>query len=126
MCTRKGMEMPVSGLVLTLSPNRNDREFALARLQEHPRLQIGHAEWQRLPVVVDTPSDEEDKALWAWLNDLRGVLFVNLVCTDNSEDQPGPSSRSSGDASCADRSAPDISDTGTPPSTEVFHIGPES
>lgn len=118
--------MPVSGLVLTLSPNLNDRAFAISKLSEHPCVHVGDAEGQRLPLVADTPSDDEDKALWAWLNDLRGVLFVNLVCTDNSDDEPEPSDRSGCDASRADRSAPDISDPGTSPDTEVFHIGPES
>lgn len=78
--------MPVSGLVLTLSRNETDRASALAALRDHPALALGEAAAHRLPVVADTPDSVQDQALWDWLRELPGVLFVDLVCTDSSAD----------------------------------------
>jgi len=78
--------MPVSGLVLTLSREELCRRKVLAALCEHASIAIGELAAHRLPIVVDTPNSEEDRAIWNWLQELPGVLFVDLVCTDATED----------------------------------------
>ena len=87
--------MPVSGLVLTLSRNDAHRVDALAALGRHPSVDVGEAQGSRLPIVVDTDNSEDDRAVWEWLHTLPGVLFVDLVCADASEDAPAGSGRRS-------------------------------
>lgn len=96
------MQMPVSGLVLTLSREESCRREALSALYEHASIVIGERVAHRLPIVVDTPNSEEDRAIWEWLQKLPGVAFVNLVCTDATEDIENdcdPSNRCSGKSS---------------------------
>ncbi len=96
------MQMPVSGLVLTLSREDSCRREALSALCEHALIAIGELAAHRLPIVVDTPNSEEDRAIWEWLQELPGVLFVDLVCTDATEDienDGDPSNRCSGKSS---------------------------
>jgi len=96
------MQMPVSGLVLTLSREESCRREALSALYEHASIAIGELVAHRLPIVVDTPSCEEDQAIWEWLQELPGVVFVDLVCTDATEDienDGDPSNRCSGKSS---------------------------
>lgn len=78
--------MPVSGLVLTLSAEPGQDDRALRALAGHPMIDIGDRQGPRLPIVVDSPTDEEDKAVWEWLHQCPGVLFVDLVYTDQSAD----------------------------------------
>lgn len=80
------MQMPVSGLVLTLSREESCRQEAISALYEHASIVIGELVAHRLPIVVDTPNCEEDRAIWEWLLKLPGVAFVDLVCTDATED----------------------------------------
>lgn len=82
--------MPISGLVLTLSSESRLRDAALRALSDHRSIEPGNAERNRLPIVVDTPTSYDDKGVWEWLHELPGVLFVDLVCTDNSEDEITP------------------------------------
>jgi nitrate reductase NapAB chaperone NapD len=81
--------VPVSGLVLTLSRDPDDAAAALCALRGHPAIEVGRAQGQRLPIVADTRAEEEDKAVWEWLHTLEGVLFVDLVSADSSDDPPG-------------------------------------
>ncbi|TVQ62275.1 MAG: hypothetical protein EA379_05430 [Phycisphaerales bacterium] len=85
--------MPVSGLVLTLSRNDADRAAALTALDRREGVSIGEPQGHRLPIVVDTPCSEDDRAVWEWLHTLPGVLFVDLVCADASEDAPAGAAR---------------------------------
>lgn len=78
--------MPVSGLVLTLEADDERREGALAALRRCASIEVGERHGQRLPIVVDTESSDEDKAVWEWLRSLPGVAFVDVVCVDSSED----------------------------------------
>jgi len=80
--------MPVSGLVLTLGELDSERDAAVHALRDRPEITLGDAQGRRLPIVVDTHCDDEDKAIWEWLHELRGVLFVDLVSADLSEDPP--------------------------------------
>ncbi len=86
--------MPISGLVVTLSDNDTERADAIDALRREPRIELGISELEqtvasRIPIVVDTQSNEDDKQVWQWLNDLPGVVFVDVALVgfeDNSND----------------------------------------
>jgi hypothetical protein len=78
--------MPVSGLVVTLSHDPVERAAALRALGSCSALALGELQQHRLPVAADTPHSDADRALWAWLHALPGVVFVDLVCADCSAD----------------------------------------
>lgn len=80
--------MPVSGLIISLSEDRRERDGALQAIKHHNAISTGEPQGLRLPVVVDTPCSEADREVWLWLHELPGVLFVDLVCTDASDDPP--------------------------------------
>jgi hypothetical protein len=81
--------MPVSGLVITLarrdtSPDiggglRDNAAQVIEQIKQHPHMQLGPQQGQRLPVVLDTPDRETDKACWGWLNSLAGVHHVDVA-----------------------------------------------
>ncbi|GAA4443507.1 hypothetical protein GCM10023156_00650 [Novipirellula rosea] len=76
--------MPISGLVVTLSDNDTERANALNSLRRDPRIELGISEPEqrhamRIPIVVDTQSNDEDKQVWQWLNELTGVVFVDVA-----------------------------------------------
>lgn len=80
--------MPVSGLILSLSDDPRNRDAALQAIKQHNAISLGEMQGRRLPIVVDTPGSDTDREVWAWLHELSGVLFVDLVCTDASDDTP--------------------------------------
>ena len=80
--------MPVSGLILSLNDDRRLRDGALEAIKHHNAVSLGEMQGQRLPIVVDTPDSDADREVWRWLHELPGVLFVDLVCTDASDDAP--------------------------------------
>jgi nitrate reductase NapAB chaperone NapD len=71
--------MPVSGLVVTLTPEPRRREEALAAIGREPCIEVGASEAGRLAIVVDTVSSEDDRQVWEWLNALPGVEFVDVA-----------------------------------------------
>lgn len=77
--------MPVSGLVVTLAEDPKRRDTALARLAAEVRVTRGEAVGARLPVVVDVFSVDEHDATIERIEDVEGVLFVELVFTDFSD-----------------------------------------
>ncbi|WP_442510957.1 hypothetical protein SH528x_002608 [Novipirellula sp. SH528] len=86
--------MPISGLVVTLSDSDTERADAIDAMRREPRIELGISELEqtvasRIPIVVDTQSNEDDKQVWQWLNDLPGVVFVDVALVgfeDNSND----------------------------------------
>ena len=86
--------MPISGLVVTLSDSDTERADAIDAMRREPRIELGISELEqtvasRIPIVVDTQSNEGDKQVWQWLNDLPGVVFVDVALVgfeDNSND----------------------------------------
>ena len=100
--------MPVSGLVVTLTPATSQEQAVahahraspadtspglstcsgsaapvypqiIKQIQQHPNFQTGERQDQRLPVVLDTPDKETDKRCWGWLNELPGVHHVDVA-----------------------------------------------
>jgi nitrate reductase NapAB chaperone NapD len=71
--------MPISGLLITLDRDPEKKSDAIARLQSHPAIDLGDRDGLRLPIVVDTASSEDDRMVWAWLHELPGITFVDVV-----------------------------------------------
>jgi D-arabinose 5-phosphate isomerase GutQ len=75
--------MPIGAWVVTLSDGPRDEALA-ARLAD-PRLTLGEATRNRLPVVVETVTLAEGEALFEALSAERGVVFVDVVSVDFSD-----------------------------------------
>ena len=71
--------MPVSGLVVSLTDQPALRQQAIDAMGQEPRIEVGMIKQQRMSVVMDTSSSDEDKELWTWLTGLPGVVFVDVV-----------------------------------------------
>lgn len=81
--------MPISGLVVTLSDDKQQRHRAIATIDADDRLTIGERQKNRLPVVAETGTIGEGRQLMREeLLEIDGVMFVDLV-TVNFEDQTG-------------------------------------
>ena len=92
--------MPVSSLVLHLSPDAELRAQALEQLAVHPAVMVGESAQRLLAAALDTASEDENKSCWRWLNALPGVDFVEVLSVvfateASSSPLPGGSSRSS-------------------------------
>ncbi len=79
--------MPVSGLVVSLSDQHALREATIDTILQESRIGVGVIQSQRMAVVVDTPTREEDKEIWNWLNALPGVTFVDVALVGFEDDQ---------------------------------------
>ena len=78
--------MPVSALVVTLSPIPGESEQALQTLREDPRLTLGERQGTRLPVVVETQTTRESTRLVREeLLAIEGIVFVDVVMVDFSD-----------------------------------------
>lgn len=88
--------MPVLSAVLTLPTEPRARAAALDGLRGLPGLSLGveHA-GGRLPVVLESSSRAEDKALWEAVSAVPQLLHVELVFADFSDldDTGGPPPR---------------------------------
>jgi nitrate reductase NapAB chaperone NapD len=71
--------MPISGLVITLADDAARRDAALVALRQHAAITLGTQADARLPVVVETASDDEDRQVWEWMHSLPGVMQVDVA-----------------------------------------------
>ena len=71
--------MPVSGLVVFLVDEQQLRADTLAAIDREARITMGAEEGNRLAIVLDTASNDEDRQLRDWLGSLPGVLFVEVA-----------------------------------------------
>ena len=77
--------MPISGLVLTLTDNADDRRALHAAIAGDARLTIGPATGAKLPVVVDTPDVATDRAIYHALASAPAVSVVEIAFMDFSD-----------------------------------------
>ena len=86
--------MAISGLAILLSPEPDQRESALSALAAHPQLELGPRNGDRISAVLDTPDTHQDRLAVKQLENLSGVLRVDLVCVyfDEEPTDPLPSS----------------------------------
>lgn len=80
--------MPTSGLVITAN-RPQDIPGILAALESHDSVSLGTPVGVRLPLVTETASKAEDKALWDWLWSLSGVAMLDVAFIHLGDTQPG-------------------------------------
>ncbi len=85
--------MAITGLVLTLSDDPEERARALERLESEPAVTLGESSGARYPVVVDTPSSREDRDVFQRLSVTEGVRLVELVCANFEDSEDGSDDR---------------------------------
>lgn len=77
--------MPVIGAVITLASEAEPREAALGFLRQHPAIGLGEPQVLGVPVVIESHSRAQERAIWDQLEALPGVLFASVVYTDFSD-----------------------------------------
>lgn len=79
--------MPIASVVISTAPDRELRRLALATLLSEPRVELGEAQGDYLPAVLDTATAEEGEELVEALLQSVGVLRVDIVSI-HFEDAP--------------------------------------
>lgn len=77
--------MPISSWVITVRPEDERAQTALAQLAADPRVELGERRGDRIPVVLDTATTTEDAALADRIAGLEGVASLLLVHLDFSD-----------------------------------------
>ncbi len=77
--------MPVLSAVLTMSPDPRTRAELLRTLALDPRLSLGDPVEDRLPLVLESASREEDRQLWDQVAHSPGVVHCELAYADFSD-----------------------------------------
>ena len=88
--------MAISGLVVILDDDADAAGRAIQSLAADPRLTVGERAGSRIPLVAETPSAEDDAALWSDLLATPGVKSVDVtfVSVDSPDDHEAGSSPS--------------------------------
>lgn len=75
--------MPISALIITLDDRfehaERGSEHVLGQLAAREYLELGAVSGRRVPAVADTPSSEAGHALVAQLQQMPGVLQVDVL-----------------------------------------------
>ncbi len=71
--------MSVVGAVVTLSPDPDSHQHAMAALHADATWTLGELQGTRLPVVFETPSTRDDRDRFDQLRSLPGVLAADPV-----------------------------------------------
>lgn len=72
-------EMPVNGLLLTLSPDARLAEQARAAIAARPEVLLGEAEGIYQPLAVETTDVRAAHEFHEWLEALEGVGRVDVI-----------------------------------------------
>jgi hypothetical protein len=78
--------MPISGLVVALVDDLETRRTALAMLAQHPAIDVGEPAGGRVPIVVETLDENDDRLVWEWIHTVPGVTFVVVAYIHFDED----------------------------------------
>lgn len=71
--------MPVSGLVVSLSQDPQLRAEAIDAINREPNITVGVREGNRLAIVLDTDSSQEDRQIWDRLDSHPGVVLLEVA-----------------------------------------------
>ena len=71
--------MPISGLRITLSRNQEHAQRAIDALRCEPAVEVGVRSDQHLAIVLDTPDETTNRAVWQRLHSLRGIEHVDVT-----------------------------------------------
>lgn len=89
--------MPISGLVITFDRPVAQCSGAISALRAMPEVDLGHADANKLAIVVDTETQEHDRLVWEAVQQLPGVadVAIALVAFDKHTDENDPRDRTS-------------------------------
>ena len=76
---KEAIEVPISGLVLTLDPSHKDHDETIRRLNVEPTIEIGERSRHKCAIVIDSASKADDQILFTWVRDLPGVADVQVA-----------------------------------------------
>lgn len=79
MSSRKGTNMSINGLMLTLSSDRQSAENAVAEISLRSDIEIGTLNDRWLPIACDPQSVKGSRDLHTWLENLPGVEQVDVI-----------------------------------------------
>ena len=84
--------MPVSGLVVVLADEADLRAAAVRAMELDRSIELGPVHGNRLALIVETPSGQEDRRVWDMLHHLAGVRLVEVVFVgwDHAKEPPRP------------------------------------
>jgi len=94
--------MPISSCVLTLCGDDAERAEALQAIEAHDAIDVGRAVANRVPIVIETATSEDDRDVWEWLHSLAGIAMVEVAFVhfdaDESNAAAGPAPTTEGNA----------------------------
>ena len=77
--------MPISGIVISFDCSDVKRDTALEMINLDSRVELGEIDGRKVPGVLETMNQREDRDMLRWLNDLDGVNFVDVVFVNFEE-----------------------------------------
>ncbi len=78
--------MPISGLVVVFETSETLDDLAIERLASHPAIEVGQRQLDRVAVVVDSVSNEQDIEIWEWMRRLPGVSDIKIAFVGFDDD----------------------------------------
>ncbi|QDU89797.1 hypothetical protein Pla175_31920 [Pirellulimonas nuda] len=84
--------MPISGLVVVFGGGQDQMDDTITRLANHPSIDVGQKSSNRLAIVIDSESREQDIEINAWVRGLPGVADLQIAFV-GFDDEPTPSSK---------------------------------
>ena len=88
--------MPIASVIISPVPDRELRCRALAALLTEPRVELGEAQGDYLPAVLDTGTAEEGEELVSDLLKTAGILRVDVVSIHFEDTAPGSAAAAGG------------------------------
>lgn len=71
--------MPISGIVISFDCSPQEQLQTLEIIKQDSRFELGECKDHKVPGVLETPDQHDDRAAINWLNQLNGVSFVDVV-----------------------------------------------
>ena len=78
--------MPISGLVIIFEGPVERAADTLDEIRNHVAIEVGEISDNKCAIVVDTPTADEDRRVWTWLQDLPEVIDVRLAFVGVDDD----------------------------------------
>ncbi len=71
--------MPISGLLVTLASDHALADAARQAIGNDKLIELGVCDGRKLAAVIDAPDANEDRRVRAWLDELPGVVYTDVV-----------------------------------------------
>ena len=88
-CYLKAIAVPISGLVVVLDSPSGPYPDTIQKLRAHPAIEVGDISDYKIAIVVDSTCKQHDQEIWDWVQDLPGVLDIQIAFV-GFDDEPEP------------------------------------